>query len=358
MPNKPSFSPEKILREIRALPVGNVSLMEVCGTHTMAIAKSGIKRMLPENVKLLSGPGCPVCVTPAEVIDSVLTLSENKNILLATYGDMLRVPGSTRGDNLARRKALGAKVAVVYSAMDAIELAEQNPAQEVVFLGVGFETTAPGTAAAVLEAAERGIKNFSVFSMLKYVEPALRALIADEDFAVDGFLCPGHVATIIGEKGFRFLPEEYHIPAVISGFEPEDILLSVYCLLRQLAEKKPRLENTYVRAVAPEGNPLAVQMMENVLCPGEDIWRGLGTIPSSGMKLKKEFAEFDAEKKFSLRPAAEKVTACRCGDVIRGKLSPELCPMFGKLCVPEDPIGPCMVSSEGACAAAYKYREV
>ncbi|MBR0208165.1 MAG: hydrogenase formation protein HypD [Oscillospiraceae bacterium] len=354
-----SFDARRVLDAIRALPLGEIRLMEVCGTHTMAIARSGIRSMLPENVKLLSGPGCPVCVTPGEVIDAVLELAMHPGVVIATYGDMVRVPGSTPGDNLARRRALGARVEVVYSPVDAVTIAQENPDKEVVFLGVGFETTAPGTAAAVLTAKEKGVGNFSLFSMLKTVEPALRALIASEGFNVQGFLCPGHVATIIGEEGFHFLPRDYALPAVISGFEPEDILSSVYLLARQLAEGKALVQNEYRRAVAPQGNPLARAMMEKCFAPRRDLWRGLGAIEASGLQLREELAEYDAEKKFGVAyKAAAKPTVCRCGEVITGRLTPAQCPLFGKRCTPEDPVGPCMVSSEGACAAYYKYQTV
>ncbi|MBQ3481391.1 MAG: hydrogenase formation protein HypD [Oscillospiraceae bacterium] len=354
-----SFDAQRVLEAIRALPLGEIRLMEVCGTHTMAIAKSGLRSMLPENIKLLSGPGCPVCVTPGEVIDAVLELAMRPGLIITTYGDMVRVPGSTPGDNLARRRALGAKIEVVYSPVDAVGIARENPDKEIVFLGVGFETTAPGTAAAVLTAKENGVKNFSLFSMLKTVEPALRALIASEGFNVQGFLCPGHVATIIGGEGFEFLPRDYGLPAVISGFEPEDILSSVYLLTRQLAEGKSLVQNEYRRAVAPQGNPLARAMMEKCFAPRRDLWRGLGAIEESGLALRDELAEYDAEKKFGIAyKTAAGPTACRCGEVITGRLSPAQCPLFGKRCVPEDPVGPCMVSSEGACAAYYKYQTV
>ncbi len=348
-----------ILEAIRGLDVGEVNLMEVCGTHTMAIAKSGIRTLLPENIKLLSGPGCPVCVTPGEVIDRVLALSMEKNVIITTYGDMVRVPGSTPGDSLQRRRALGADVRIVYSPVDAVEIAKENPEREVVFLGVGFETTAPGTAAAVLTAKEDRVRNFSVWSMLKTVEPALRALIAMDGFNVQGFLCPGHVGTIIGEKGFAFLPEEYKIPAVISGFEAEDILLSVYMLLKQIAEDKPRVENEYTRAVSEKGNVLAQKMLKGCFELRGDLWRGLGRIETSGLGLREELSGFDAERKFTVpAPEKPKPTACRCGEVITGRIYPQACPMFAKRCTPEDPVGPCMVSSEGACAAAYKYQGV
>lgn len=348
-----------ILEAIRRLDVGEVRLMEVCGTHTMAIAKSGIRSLLPENVKLLSGPGCPVCVTPGEVIDRVLALAMEKGVIITTYGDMVRVPGTTPGDSLQRRRALGADVRIVYSPVDAVEIARANPEKQVVFLGVGFETTAPGTAAAVLTARDGGVRNFSLLSMLKTVEPALRALIGTDGFNVQGFLCPGHVGTVIGERGFAFLPEEYRIPAVISGFEAEDILLSVYMLLKQIKNAEPRIENEYTRAVSKNGNALAMRMMESCFEPRFDLWRGLGGIDKSGLALRGELSDFDAEKRFSLSAPTKSVpTACRCGEVITGRLYPWECPLFGKRCTPEDPVGPCMVSSEGACAAAYKYQSV
>lgn len=348
----------KIIEKMAALPLGETQIMEVCGTHTMAIAKAGIRSMLPENVRLLSGPGCPVCVTPAAVIDAVLELAMRKNVIIASYGDMLRVPGSRPGDSLQCRRAMGARVEIVYSPIDAIDIADKNPGCEVVFLGVGFETTAPGTAAAVLTAKDAGVKNFSVWSMLKTVEPALRALLRTEDFNVQGFLCPGHVATIIGEHGFAFLPRDCGMPGVISGFEPEDILAAIYMLLRQIADGEPKIENEYRRAVAPEGNVLAQNMIVECFRPRRDIWRGLGEIDGSGLELRPELAEFDAEKKFAVKYGADKPSACRCGDVICGRIAPQNCPMFGARCTPEDPVGPCMVSSEGACAAAYKYQSV
>ena len=359
MPSAEKNRAERLLEAINRLPLeGPVRLMEVCGTHTMAIAEAGIRAVLPEGVQLLSGPGCPVCVTPAEVIDAVLDLAMDPKIVVASYGDMLRVPGSRPGDSLQRRRALGARVELVYSPVDAVELAERTQDKEIVFLGVGFETTAPGTAAALLSAKERGVKNFSVWSMLKTVEPALRALMAMEGFNVQGFLCPGHVATVIGEKGFAFLSEEYRMPAVIAGFEPEDILLAVYLLLRQISEGRPQLQNEYTRAVAPEGNRLAQEILRSCFTPRADLWRGLGRIDGSGLGLKDELKDYDAEKKFGVRVPAARPSACRCGEVITGRRRPEACPLFGRHCTPEDPVGPCMVSSEGACAAAYKYQVI
>ena len=351
--------PSEVLEKLRNLGEMHVKLMEVCGTHTMSIAKAGIRSLLPEGVELLSGPGCPVCVTPAEVIDAVLELAMEKDLILASYGDMIRVPGSRPGDSLQRRRALGADVRMVYSPIDAIDIAERYPEKQIVFLGVGFETTAPGTAAAVLTAQERGVKNFTVWSMLKLVEPALRALMGMEGFDVQGFLCPGHVGTIIGERGFGFLPEAYHMPAVISGFEPEDILLSVCLLLKQIKEGRPRVQNEYTRAVSKNGNELAQKMLARAFAPRTDLWRGLGRIEQSGLGLREELRDHDAQARFGLETLpAPKPTACRCGQVITGRLGPTGCPLFGTRCTPEDPVGPCMVSSEGACAAAYKYQMV
>lgn len=330
----------------------SIRLMEICGTHTMSIAKNGIRSMLPEGVELISGPGCPVCVTPAGVIDGILELAMNENVIISTYGDMIRVPGSVPGDNLARRRALGAKVDVVYSPIDAIETAKKNPDKEVVFLGVGFETTAPGTAASVMTAKDENVKNFSVLSMLKTCEPAIKAIEAMDGFSINGFLIPGHVATIIGAKGFEFLD----LPGVVAGFEAEDILLAIKDLLSMIEHGECRVINDYPRAVSYGGNLIAQKVMERCFVRREDDWRGLGVIPASGLGFADEFADFDAEKKFVINKTPAQVTACRCGDVITGKIKPSECPLFGRRCVPEDPVGPCMVSSEGACAATYKYQ--
>lgn len=335
---------------------GPIRLMEVCGTHTMSIARSGIKSILPENVQLLSGPGCPVCVTPANIIDMILSLSKRKEILIASYGDLLRVPGSIQGESLLKRRAGGANVESVYSPMDALQLAEDHPEKEVVFLGVGFETTAPGTAACILEAAARRLQNFSVLCLLKQTEPALRALIESPDFAVDGFLCPGHVAAIVGSDRFSFLPGDYRLPGVVAGFEAADLLYSILELTRMLARRRPALKNEYTRLVRPEGNPAALALMEKVFCPAPSQWRGLGHIDGSGYAIREEYAPWDAMKKFSLEPPeAARIPGCQCAQVIRGVVRPADCPLFRKICSPSNPVGPCMVSGEGACAAAYQY---
>lgn len=348
-----------LVKEIRRRTAGRapVRIMEICGTHTMAIAKAGLRSLLAPGVELISGPGCPVCVTPAGDIDAALELAERPGLIVATYGDLMRVPGSVRGDTLLRRRAAGADVRTVYSAADAVDLARENPDREVVFLGVGFETTTPGTAACVLDAAESDLANFSVFCLLKRTEPALRALLSAPDCAMDALLCPGHVAAVTGVEAFRFLPREYGLPAVVSGFETGDVLYSVWRMVEMVCDGTPALENEYSRLVTAGGNKAARAMAEQVFAPADSLWRGLGEIPQSGLTLRPEYARFDAAARYGLaRRQGTEPPGCRCGSVIRGLVHPEQCPLFGKVCRPEDPVGPCMVSSEGACAAAWKYR--
>lgn len=354
--NCETYSAKELFSRIEKLNIGSVKLMEVCGTHTMSIAKSGLRETLPQNITLLSGPGCPVCVTAPEVIDEILSLARRDGVIIATYGDMIKVPGSRFGESLATAKAEGAKVEVVYSPFDALTLAEENPDCEIVFLGVGFETTAPGTARAIVEAKKRNLKNFSVFSMLKKVEPALRALISEDGFEVSGFLCPGHVATVIGADAFSFLASEYKLPCVVGGFEPKEILFAIYRLLLQIESGKPALENAYPNGATDKGNKLACAATDEVFESRDDIWRGLSELSSSGFKIRDGYSCFDAERKFGINYKRTSASSpCRCGDVIRGRISPPECPLFGKACVPENAVGPCMVSSEGACAAWYKY---
>ncbi len=334
-----------------------VRIMEICGTHTMAIAKAGLRSLLAPGVELISGPGCPVCVTPAGAVDAALELSARPGVTIATYGDLLRVPGSVRGDTLLRRRAQGSDVRTVYSAADAVEMARANPDREVVFLGVGFETTAPGTAACVLDATGDDLDNFSVFCLLKRTEPALRALLSAPDCGVDALLCPGHVAAVTGADAFAFLPREYGLPAVVGGFEAGDVLYAVWRMVCMVCDGTPALENEYSRLVTAGGNPAARAAVAAVFQPADSLWRGLGEIPDSGLVLRPEYARYDAAARYGLAcRAGTEPPGCRCGQVIRGMLHPEQCPLFGKLCRPEDPVGPCMVSSEGACAAAWKYR--
>ena len=334
-----------------------VRIMEICGTHTMAIAKAGLRSLLAPGVELISGPGCPVCVTPAGAVDAALELSARPGVTIATYGDLLRVPGSVRGDTLLRRRAQGSDVRTVYSAADAVEMARANPDREVVFLGVGFETTAPGTAACVLDATGDDLDNFSVFCLLKRTEPALRALLSAPDCGVDALLCPGHVAAVTGADAFAFLPREYGLPAVVGGFEAGDVLYAVWRMVCMVCDGTPALENEYSRLVTAGGNPAARAAVAAVFQPADSLWRGLGEIPDSGLVLRPAYARYDTAARYGLaRGAGTEPPGCRCGQVIRGLLHPEECPLFGKLCRPEDPVGPCMVSSEGACAAAWKYR--
>lgn len=349
-----------LLEKIRkySSQTGPVRLMEICGTHTMSIARSGIRSILPPDIQLLSGPGCPVCVTPQNMIDMILELSVQSDVIITSYGDLLRVPGSRRGDSLLSRRGAGADIRSVYSPADAVRIAQDHPEKEVIFLGVGFETTAPGTAACILDAADQNIKNFSVLSMLKRTEPALRALIESDDFAVDGFLCPGHVAAITGVSGFRFLADDYHLPGVIAGFEPADLLYSILVLTRMISERRPALKNEYTRLVRPEGNRAAMQLTNQVFTVVSSDWRGLGQISNSGYRIREKYAPWDARRKFHLcPPGTSDIPGCRCAQVIRGVLSPENCPLFKTACTPENPVGPCMVSGEGACSAAFQYGE-
>jgi hydrogenase expression/formation protein HypD len=347
---------DKVIYAINNMKTRPIKIMEICGTHTMAIAKSGIKSLFNENVKLISGPGCPVCVTPNDRIDKILELVKNKDIIIATYGDMLKVPGTKIGESLEKHKAMGARVEIVYSAMDAIELAKNNPNKEVVFLGIGFETTTPGSAIAIEVASAQKVNNFSVFSMHKLCEPILRFLGEMEDFDIDGFLCPGHVSIIIGEKGFEFLTKEYGIPSVIAGFEGGDLVTAIYKIMSMINEGRVEFVNEYKRLVTYRGNELAWNMVLKYFEPTDDLWRGIGLVKSSGLKIREEYSKYDAVKKFNITlGTSENITVCRCGEIIKGKKEPIECPLFGTTCSPENPVGPCMVSSEGACAAYYKY---
>ncbi|MDR3560191.1 MAG: hydrogenase formation protein HypD [Negativicutes bacterium] len=331
-----------------------VRLMEVCGTHTVAIFKAGVRQLLPRQVELVSGPGCPVCVTPNGFLDTAVAYSRREDVIITTFGDMLRVPGSS--SSLSAEKAAGADIRMVYSPLDSLDIAVANPQKKIIFLAVGFETTAPTAAASVLAAEAAGLSNFFVLSAHKLVPPALRALLTAAEVQVDGFLLPGHVSAIIGEEPYRFLIEEYNIPAVIAGFEPLDILQSVYMLARQIAAGTAALENQYSRIVKPEGNPTARQVLARVYGEADANWRGIGVIPGSGLAVRDGYRRFDAM--MSLPVEVEKTrepAGCRCGEVLRGVIKPTQCPLFGKTCFPERPVGSCMVSVEGTCAAWYKY---
>jgi len=331
-----------------------VQFMEVCGTHTVAVFRSGIRSLLPANLRLVSGPGCPVCVTAQRDIDAAIELAAGKEVILVTYGDMMRVPG--RLGSLERLRADGAEVRVISSALSGLQIAGENPDREVVFFAVGFETTAPATAAAVLRAERDGLENFSVLMCHKLVVPAMRALLSAGEVPLDGFLCPGHVSVIIGAEAYRPVVEQYGKPCVVAGFEPEQILSGLVHLLRQVRSGEPAVENVYSAAVSESGNRAAVELLERVFVPADAPWRALGVIPRSGLELRPEYRRFDALQRFGITIGQDQEhPGCICGEVIQGRAEPADCPLFGEACTPLDPVGPCMVSSEGTCSAWYKY---
>jgi hydrogenase expression/formation protein HypD len=331
-----------------------VRLMEVCGTHTMVAFRSGLRSLLPESVRLISGPGCPVCVTPNGYIDAAIELCRRPEVTVATFGDLVRVPGSD--SSLERERAGGASVQVVYSPTDALALAREDPARSVVFLGVGFETTVPGVGVSIRSARDEGLANFSVLSALKTMPGPMRALASGGDVAIDGFICPGHVSVITGAAVFSFLADEYRLPCVVTGFEDVDLLEGIAMLLCQIAEDRSEVEIEYGRAVTREGNQIAQQIMAQVFEACDSEWRGLGVIPGSGLAIRAEFSEHDAASKFGVEiVSGEPPRGCRCGDVLRGVIAPPECPLFDRRCSPLTPEGPCMVSSEGACAAYWRY---
>jgi hydrogenase expression/formation protein HypD len=331
-----------------------VNFMEVCGTHTMTIYQYGIRSLLPENVHLVSGPGCPVCVTPIGYVDKAIECTKDTSNIVATFGDMLRVPGSCT--SLMEERAQGADVRIVYSPLDAVALAKDNPVQRVIFLGVGFETTAPTIAASILEAARLELANYYVLASHKTMPAPMEILTADQELALSGYLCPAHVSTVIGANAYKPLVDKYHIPCVVTGFEPADVMQGIEMLLAQVLAGESRVEIQYSRAVTWEGNPKAQKILGLVFEPCDTAWRGLGILPGSGLSIRPELAAFDAEKALNLTETEGwENPACCCGDVLKGKLIPFDCPLFATACTPETPVGACMVSSEGTCAAAYKY---
>lgn len=338
----------------KLVPACGATLMEVCGTHTVAIARNGIRNLMPDKVRLASGPGCPVCVTSNRDIDAVIALCRVPNVTVATFGDMTRVPGST--SSLLKEQAQGRSVQIVYSPLDALALAQSQPDREVVFVGVGFETTTPLVAMAIKRAATLKLQNFSVFVAHKNMPGALEAIVNDPQLKLDALILPGHVSTIIGVAPYRFLAEKYGIPGVITGFEPVDILQGIAMIMRQLHEGRAEIEIAYTRGVMPQGNPVALAAIDEVFetCPA--IWRGLGEISTSGYRIREEYARFDALQRFQpeIEPTQDP-RGCRCGEVLRGIMAPDACPLFRTVCTPENPVGPCMVSSEGSCAAYYRY---
>lgn len=336
-----------------SLDLGKVKIMEVCGTHTVALFRSGLRELLKYYVEVISGPGCPVCVTPNSFIDKAISLSRRSNFIITTFGDMVRVPGSK--SSLEKEKAEGADIRVVFSPLDSLRIALDNPLKKVCMIGVGFETTSPSLASTILEAKKKNIKNFFMLSAPKLIPPALSALL-NEEIAIDGFILPGHVSAIIGAKAFKILDDK-KIPGVITGFEPLDLVQGIYMILEQLKNNEGKVEIQYKRVVKEMGNEKALKIINEVFEPVDSEWRGLGTIPQSGLKINEKYSEFDAEKIFPLDiEKPEENPACRCGDVLKGIANPEECPLFREVCTPENPVGACMVSSEGTCSAWYKYK--
>jgi len=347
-----------LARQIQTMPLPDrqINLMEVCGTHTMNVHRHGIRDLFPKNVRLISGPGCPVCVTPRFGLDTAIAYSRHPDIILATFGDMIRVPGST--SSLQNERAKGADIRILYSQLDAVDIAIQNPDKTVVLVGIGFETTIPGNAMAVLKAKDAGISNFKLLSLGKIIPPAMELLASDPDLNIHGFIAAAHVSTIIGLEPYETIASK-GIPVVVAGFEPADILEGIAMLLKQVSENRADVENEYKRVARQDGNPHARAVIDKVFEVADSDWLGFGTIPLSGMKIRNEFANFDAEVSFPIEvePTVE-FSGCRCGDILKGLIEPPECPLFGNVCTPSSPQGACMVSSEGTCAAYFKYRSV
>jgi hydrogenase expression/formation protein HypD len=344
----------RLVDQIRRMTTREISLMEVCGTHTMAIFRTGIRSLLPHTIRLISGPGCPVCVTSQKEIDMFISLAGMEGVIITTFGDLIRVPGSR--SSLQEERANGRDIRVVYSTLDAVKIAKQNPKKRVIFLGVGFETTAPTIAASLMMAREMKLENFYAACAHKRVPPALDALLKTPSVQINGFLLPGHVSVIIGEKAYRQVVETHRIPSVITGFEPMDILQGILALTIQVRSGEARLQNAYPRAVLPQGNLKAMSILYQVFEHADAQWRGIGVIPESGLKLREDFQRFDAFIQFDVsvdEPMEPK--GCGCGQVLIGAITPHQCPLFRSVCTPEEPVGPCMVSTEGTCAAYYRF---
>jgi len=345
-----------LVQNIRRHAVKKARFMEFCGGHTVAIMKFGLRQLLPPSLTLTSGPGCPVCVTDNADLDKAIALAQLPDVIIATFGDMVRVPGSR--SSLQEAKAGGGDVRIVYSTLDALALARENPGKSVVFVGVGFETTAPTVAASILQADREGLNNYYVLSLHKLCPPVIKALLDSGEVNLQGLICPGHVSAVIGSRPWEFIARDYGIPCVVSGFEPLDILQSIDMLSAQVAKGESRVEIAYRRGVTPDGNATAIKIMEQVFEPAPARWRGFGEVPGSGLSLRPEFQRFDAELNFDFDPGPTiNEKGCLCGEVLRGVKIPPDCSLFRKACTPENPVGPCMVSSEGSCAAFYHYGE-
>jgi hydrogenase expression/formation protein HypD len=342
-----------LIEQIKSVSKNPIVLMEVCGGHTWAIQKFGIPSLMPPSVQLISGPGCPVCVTHRKFIDHAVALSRLDDVIITTYGDLIRVPGSS--SSLYVEKSKGANIQMVYSVLDALKIAEENPQMKIVFLGVGFETTTPPSAAAIINAHKQNLKNFYLLSSHKTMPPAMAALI-DEGVTINGYIAPGHVSVITGTQMYQDIPQKYNVGCVISGFEPIDILLSIYMLVKQFENKDFKVEIQYKRAVSQLGNVKARQAVDEVFEARDDWWRGLGTLKNSGMKLREKYASFDAERmiKVDIEPTKED-KGCICGEILKGLKKPHDCKLFGTVCTSVNPVGACMVSHEGACNAYYRF---
>ena len=345
---------KSLITKIKTTSRRSIRLMEVCGTHTVSIFRSGIRSVLPDTIALISGPGCPVCVTDQREIDAFIELARLDDVIVTTFGDLMRVPGSN--SSLQKVSAEGHDIRVVYSTYDALKIAQKNPAKKVVFLGVGFETTAPTIAASILQAQQMKVDNFSVISAHKLVPPALETLMSLENVQLDGFILPGHVSVIIGLKAYRPFFNKFQVPCVAAGFEPADILQAISRLVEMIESENPGLDNAYPRAVTEEGNPKAQQILQDIFEPTDACWRGIGLIPISGLKFREKYARYDATQQFEIKvPEPNIPPGCACGEILTGKKNPHDCKLFRKVCTPSDPVGPCMVSTEGTCAAYYKY---
>lgn len=343
-----------LVRQIRQKSTTPVRFMEFCGGHTVAILMHGIRQLLPDTIEMVSGPGCPVCVTASIDLDRAIALSQLPDVIITTFGDMLKVPGSR--SSLQKAKAEGSDVRTVYSTTDALKIAQDNPGKSVVFLGIGFETTSPTIAASILQAEEKKIANYYILSLHKLCPPVIRTLLDSGEVKLHGLVCPGHVSTIIGSHPWEFIARDYGIPCVVSGFEPLDILQCVNMLVAQVENGESTVEIAYRRGVSPGGNRQALKIMEQVFEPCPADWRGMGNIADSGLKLREEYRRFDAALAFNIEPGpAYEPEGCICGDILRGVKTPQDCRLFGKACTPQYPVGPCMVSSEGSCSAHYLY---
>ncbi|MFA5628694.1 MAG: hydrogenase formation protein HypD [Dehalococcoidales bacterium] len=357
--NKSYSKPEMaagLIQSINQHAVKEARYMEFCGSHTVSVMRNGLRQLLPQALTLTSGPGCPVCVTDNSELDKAIALAKIPDVIVTSFGDMIRVPGSHT--TLQEAKASGSDIRVVYSPLDALEIARSNPQKSVIFIAVGFETTAPTVAASILQARQEGLKNYYILSLQKVCPPVIRALLDSGEVNLQGLICPGHVSAVIGANAWNFIAEEYGIPCVVAGFEALDILQCIEMLARQTEKGEAKVEIAYKRGVTFDGNLTAQNVLAQVFEPSDAEWRGMGNVPNSGLKLRPEFADFDAEKKFEFDPGPTKVQkGCICGEVLRGTKSPLECKLFRKICNPLNPIGPCMVSSEGSCAAYYHYGE-